>query len=476
MIGSIVTTAKGHIQGVAEGQTYVWKGIRYAKAPTGERRFQAPEPMDAWDGVADAKEFSPQAPQSFNGSVGNRMTGNKVPDEDCLFLNVWVPKTAGDKLPVMVWIPGGANTAGSGLIDLYNGKALAEAGNIVVVTINYRMGALGYLDFSDFLDTETVFDSNIGLRDQVASLKWVNENIAAFGGDPERVTVWGESAGGDTVTALLTIPSAKGLFSGAIAQNPAPSSAPKSLAKKLAKRFLELAEVSEDDVDVLKTLPIERITEAAELLRQENSKMRPGTLTFAPVVDGEFLPVDPLEAVYSGKAGDLPLLIGINRNMPLGGEETRAEVPIHTIVDEDPELDRRVTAPYRKLSDKKAVMDTGGNARVNRQTVWFTEGYSKQAKMWMCHFNIQSGSFQVNKGNSLFPLRPWRNSKKLSEKILSHWLNFAKYGTPNPPDGEIWPVYDTENRYTMRLDEPSGIEKDPYKNIREACMERSAYK
>lgn len=146
-------------------------------------------------------------------AVRTGMSGNEKMDEDCLFLNIWSPRADDKKRPVMVWIPGGAYITGAGSLDMYNGHLLAKNGDVVVVSINYRLGALGYLDFTELAGEGEIFENNLGLRDQVASLKWVKENIEAFGGDPDNVTIFGESAGGNAVTTLLTIPSARGLLS-----------------------------------------------------------------------------------------------------------------------------------------------------------------------------------------------------------------------------------------------------------------------
>ena len=209
-------TDSGDLRGTTEGGVGVWRGVPYAEQPVGERRFLAPAPLQPWAGVRDAVEHGPLPPQS-KSFVGGGRDDPKVRDEACLTLTVWSPDTSAS-LPVMVWIPGGAFVFGAGQFQLYNGSRLAVNGNVVVVNITYRIGVFGGFELSDLGDG---FDDNLALRDQLAALRWIRENIAAFGGDPERVTVFGESAGGSSVLALLASPAAEGLFRRAIAQSPA---------------------------------------------------------------------------------------------------------------------------------------------------------------------------------------------------------------------------------------------------------------
>ena len=188
---TVVHTDSGDLRGTTEGGVGVWRGVPYAEQPVGERRFLAPAPLQPWTGVRDAVEHGPLPPQS-KSFVGGGRDDPKVRDEACLTLTVWSPDT-GASLPVMVWIPGGAFVFGAGQFQLYNGSRLAANGNVVVVNITYRIGVFGGFELSDLGEG---FDDNLALRDQLAALRWIRENIASFGGDPDRVTVFGESAGG----------------------------------------------------------------------------------------------------------------------------------------------------------------------------------------------------------------------------------------------------------------------------------------
>jgi para-nitrobenzyl esterase len=257
---TVVHTDAGDLRGTSEGGVGVWRGIPYAEQPVGDRRFLAPAPPQPWAGVRDAVEHGPLPPQS-KSFVGGGRDDPKVRDEACLTLTVWSPDTDAS-LPVMVWIPGGAFVFGAGQFQLYNGSRLAVNGNVVVVNITYRIGVFGGLELSDLGDG---FDDNLALRDQLAALGWIRENIAAFGGDPERVTVFGESAGGSSVLALLASPAAEGLFSRAIAQSPAlPLIADREVRAARAHDFLQRLGVR---VDEIKALPQRQLRRAAGRLQ-----------------------------------------------------------------------------------------------------------------------------------------------------------------------------------------------------------------
>ena len=210
----VVQTHQGKLRGTMDKNICVWRGVRYAKAPVAELRFHAPQQVESWSGVKNATEFGASAPQ-----VKNSLVGDELKSEDCLFLNIWSPAADGKKRPVMFWIHGGGFVIGSGSASLYNGVNLANHGDVVVVTINYRLGSLGFLYFETEAARKAGFENNLGMKDQIAALQWVKENISAFGGDPNQVTIFGESAGGTSVETLLACPAARGLFKGAIAES-----------------------------------------------------------------------------------------------------------------------------------------------------------------------------------------------------------------------------------------------------------------
>jgi len=272
----LVETKCGPVRGLKEGSVNVWRGLPYAQAPVGEGRFRAPQPPQPWTEVREVSAFGAVAPQL---SVGLESRFNVRPgaaqlpaqSEDCLFLNVWAPAAPGN-YPVMVWVHGGSFVTGSGSMPLYDGARFAAQGEVVVVTLNYRLGALGFLHLADL---GPGFDNNLGLLDQVAALRWVQQNIAAFGGDPGRVTIFGESAGAMSIAALLGMPAAEGLFQAAILQSGAVRAQPPERAKAVVQGMLR--ELGISDPAALRTLPVEALLQAAQrLLRTFQPLGNPG--------------------------------------------------------------------------------------------------------------------------------------------------------------------------------------------------------
>ena len=219
-MSAIVSTRYGRLEGEEQDGLFVFKGVPFAAAPDGVRRWLPPEQPPTWTGVRDARRFGAVAHQ--NPVTNQALAAMKIEQahsEDCLNLNVWTPGLDGARRPVMVWIHGGGFTIGAGSQEIYNGSVLARRGDVVIVTINYRLGPLGFLRLNDVTNGRIPSSGNEGLLDQIAALQWVRDNIAEFGGDPDNVTIFGESAGGMSVGALLAMPSARGLFHKAIAQS-----------------------------------------------------------------------------------------------------------------------------------------------------------------------------------------------------------------------------------------------------------------
>ena len=241
--GLEVRVTGGVVRGVREGEMLAWRGMPYAAPPTGARRFRAPAPVLPWSGIRDASTFGAVAPQARVIRMLRPTTGFDTSNEDCLSVNVHAPvrEAGGENLPVMVFIHGGGYSSGSSRDFSGQGEGFVRSGRVVYVSFNYRLGALGYLDFTRYSSGLRPFESNLGLRDQVALLGWVRENIGAFGGDAARVTVFGESAGGNAVTTLMATPSARGLFAGAIAQSPPPDAVyPPELTARWAAEYIAI--------------------------------------------------------------------------------------------------------------------------------------------------------------------------------------------------------------------------------------------
>ncbi|MFD4241723.1 carboxylesterase/lipase family protein [Streptomyces sp. NPDC058525] len=295
-----VATAYGAVEGrTGPDGTAVFRGIPYAAPPVGPLRFAAPAPPEPWDGVRDAGAYGPTAPKvPYPPKFAALLADPEIPGEDCLSVNVWTPDPApAARLPVMVWIHGGALTRGSSAVPVYDGSAFARDG-VVLVSLNYRLGVLGYGLFPDA-------PANRGLLDQIAALEWVRDNIAAFGGDPARVTVFGESAGAISIGALLAAPRAAGLFAQAALESGAPEALHRDRVRAMVRRMASLLKTDATAAAFGATaLPTLLAAQAAVLRR---SSPLAGGAAFGLVTDPDTLPGDPLEAA---RAGGVPLLLG----------------------------------------------------------------------------------------------------------------------------------------------------------------------
>lgn len=299
----LADTVHGTVRGTHERGVSVFRGIPYAAAPVGVHRFRAPAPVEPWEGVREAVAFGPTAPKRpYAPPLDQLLPDPEVPGEACLNLNVWTPSPARTGLPVLVWIHGGSLLHGSSAVTLYDGAAFARDG-VVLVSVNYRLGVEGFGVFPDA-------PANRGLLDQLAALGWVRDNIAAFGGDPDRVTVCGESAGAISIGALLAAPRARGLFRRAVLQ----SGVPAALSVEAGRRTTELIAKR---LGVAATAHALAAADPAALLAAQTAVTSGGTpLTggnsFQIVVDGELLPRDPAAALRDGAASGIDLLVGSN--------------------------------------------------------------------------------------------------------------------------------------------------------------------
>lgn len=479
---SMVGTRYGRIKGDTTDDVSVWKGIPYAQAPIGPLRFRPPEPPEPWGGVYDATKFGPAPLQPIDQMTGFLDNRHMEMSEDCLYLNIWSPAADDKRRPVLVWMHGGAYLNGSGASSAYNGTAFATNGDVVVVTINYRLGVMGFLHL-DEMDGTYQMSGNCGILDQVAALKWVRENIAAFGGDPNRVTIFGESAGAMSVGILLGIPSAKGLFHQAILQSGAARiGLSREAATDVAQKVLGNLETSANDLSRLKEIPAEDIMEAAKDIP---------SMALAPVIDGTVIPELPEDALEKGAANDIPILIGTNRD----------EHRFFTFFDptwkaaDEAEISRRVKEAFQPLPEK---IKTHFMAQPLTQTLMesvlgfdaFTFPAIKLAEkqieqgtqVWMYRFDWRSPAFD---GGLLachtmeIPFVFHNTDEPRMDKLVGDspettvasnmhqaWVNFAHHGDPNTPDLPEWQPYDTEKRPVMIFNVESNIENDPEQDKR----------
>lgn len=451
-----VRIASGLVSGAAGNnpEVRVYKGIPFAAPPVGERRWKAPQSPASWTGVREANQFSPVCVQTPYPQTSLYYQPLGAVSEDCLYLNVWTAaSSARERRPVMVWIHGGGYTRGTGATPTYNGENLAKKG-AVVVTINYRLGIFGFLAHPELTKESDVHSSgNYGLLDMVAALEWVQKNIAAFGGDPKRVTIFGESAGSSAVNFLMASPLAKGLFHRVIGESGA------NFGRRIA-----LAEM-EQSGSRLGTLAELRARSAEELLKTEGS--------FRPVVDGWFLPEDVSSTFAHGKQTDVPLIAGYNH------DETRVLAPwpanatAKTFLDQVHKRFGDFADEFLKLypagSDAQAV-DAHYESSRDQGMGWEMRTWVRaqikagKAPAYLYYFTrippspvsdryraYHAAEIQYVFGN-LRAGRPWEEAdRKLSDAMSSYWANFAASGNPNGKGLPKWPGYDAKSDPSMEF-------------------------
>lgn len=487
-----VPTQFGPVRGSVVNGVRVWKGIPYAAAPTGELRFRSPAPPERWAEPLDCVEYGPICPQA----EGIPMESGLTADEDCLSLNIWCAAADGPPRPVMVWIHGGAYYMGSGAQAIYDGGALASSGNVVVVTFNYRLGTLGFVDLTSVATPEHPFESNLGLRDQIAVLTWVRDNIAAFGGDPGNVTLFGESSGGASVTTLMAVPTAEGLFQQAIAQSsPATSVYGRERAATVAQRLLNLLGLEPEQVGELRQIPVDRLARASGELATEVFGSMPGTLAIAPVVDRDLLPYYPVAAFKKGKQHKIPLLIGTNKDeasifrllrlpmMPVTPDSVYRMFA--KIVADNPEVSPEqiatVISGYPDLPKARGAVAISQDAAFRMPAVWIASAHSAAAPTWLYRFDYSTpmlktarvgaghateipyifGTFGAIRRDPTFLLGGRAAAMEVSVRTQSRWVAFAR-------DGELdWPAYEQERRQTLLIDRSDAVEEDPDRSMRE---------
>lgn len=490
---AVIEVETGRVRGLAENDIGLWRAIPYAAPPVGALRFRAPAPAIPWHGIRDAREFR-DASMSHRFSAPRGLLRRQQQSEDCLTLNVCAPITKPTQpRPVMIYIHGGGNFEGSSGWPIYDPRPLVRRGDIVLVSINYRLNAFGYADFSPYSTPGRPFDSNIGLRDQVAALEWVQRNIGAFGGDPDNVTIFGESAGGSAVLTLLATPAATGLFQRAIAQSAADMTLSKQQAQTYAAQLLKrLGATPENASETLSLAPAESICGAALRLMQPSMKHVPGRFPFGPVIDGDFLPEDPLVAIARGHARHVPLIIGSNlHELNAYRHIVRALqiLPVTTpLIDRmfsatDPAAKEGVLAAYAGCSSPAAAAQFATDCIFRRPALEACEGHQRYAPTYLYRFDyvpkvlrkLGIGAFhgldvlfafgiREKSATQMLRLRDADAWSSVTDELQQHWLNFARYGTPMTN----WPKYTSQRRATMVFDHPPRIVNDLDGPIRDA--------
>jgi para-nitrobenzyl esterase len=452
-----------------------FRGIPFARPPLGPLRLAAPEPPEPWVGERDATAFSPAPPQRADAVVERlRLLGDHEYSEDCLYLNVTTPDAEGAGRPVLVWLHGGAFLTGTGAAPLYDPTHLSLRGDAVVVTLNYRVGAIGFLHAPGLTP-------NRGLLDQVAALRWIQEHIAAFGGDPRKVTVFGESAGAGSLCALLAMPSARGLFRGAIVQSAAPDGmldAPE--AERRGALLLGHLGLEARDAAALADVALESLLDAQD--RTQNDGPFATGMLFAPVVDGAILPERPLDAVRRGVARDVHLVIGTTREelqLYLLGTDAGAldESGLRDLVsgvEPDAQRAERLISTYRESRPNARPMELyyaiTTDVAMRLPSIRLAEAQSAhQPHTFMYLFTwgspLQDGDLAACHALDLpfvfgtldiegMPEFAGKGpaAELLSRHVMDAWLAFARDGAPSQGGIGTWPVYDRRRRATVQLD------------------------
>ncbi|MFY1612844.1 carboxylesterase/lipase family protein [Macellibacteroides fermentans] len=483
---AIAETESGTVAGYQENGVYIYKGIPYAKA----ERFMPPQPVAKWEGIRSSRAYGPTCPQGkragwYHDESAFAFDWNDgFPDEDCLRVNIWTPGLKdGKKRPVMVWLHGGGYAAGSGQeLPSYDGSNLAKNGDVVVVTLNHRLNALGFLDLSAFGD-KYAKSGNAGLLDLVAALQWVNKNIASFGGDAQNVTIFGQSGGGGKVSTLLATPSAKGLFHKAIIQSGSMlRTMEATYSRRIGTAVVEELGLKPSQLDQLQTIPYEKLLAAGEtaIKKVKEQAEKEGISSFifgwAPTVDGDVLPAQPFDPQAPAQSKDIPVMIGT----------TLHEFTMSTYV-----------SAYRTITKEKAVeiLKQKYGEKTNDFLTAFEKAYpyyepkdlldvdvifrpgaveqarlkaaQQGAPVYMYLFTWESPVMNGSLRSTHCMEIPFvfdnvtrhasmtggsGKAQILAQKMSSAWINFARTGNPNHESLPQWDPYTAQKGATMCFD------------------------
>ena len=494
----VVETSYGKVRGVNVNGVRTFKGIPYGANTEGANRFMAPKKPSRWAGVRDAAAFGPACPQlpGFKTPEIELMQNLVVSDntsENCLVLNVWTPGADNAKRPVMFWLHGGGFQFGSGAQPFYDGTNIARRGDVVAITINHRLGCLGYLHLGDLGGPEFAQSGNVGILDAVAALEWVRDNIERFGGDPNNVMIYGESGGGSKVSTLLGMPAAKGLFHrAAIESGPGLTALSRENATKTATAFLNNLGLDKSKLSQLQKMP-------AELLIEAQVATRGG---FSPVHDGSVIPENMFDPVATPISADVPLIIGSNKDEGrfllqsdpelFTFDEAGLKMRVKKFAGGNDEAAERILAAYRKAYPKADAteywveMNTDRTMRIRSIALAERKAALKKAPVYMYFFAWNTLGFggkykamhmmeipfvfdNIEKAEAA--THGTSEAKALAAKVSSAWVAFAKTGNPNTKEMPQWPAYSADNRATMVIDNAPRVEIDPAHELRTFWLE-----
>ena len=479
--GATVQTTGGRLRGYLDNTVHVFKGVRYGASTAGANRFMPPQQPQAWTGVRDAFEWGERAPQILGGEPAEMIpTDPREPlGEDCLVMNIWTPNPASGRRPVMVWLHGGGFASGSGSYSIYEGRELARKHDVVAISINHRLNVFGFL-YLAHLGGRWANASNAGMLDIVAALGWIRDNIAAFGGDPQNVTIFGQSGGAGKVSTLMAMPAARGLFHRAIAQSGAAvTSTPAAQAMKTTEQLLQRVGVKPDQLDALQKIPMAQLI--AALRPPAGAPPGPGgALGFGPVVDGKSLPSNPFDPAAPGQSASVPFMTGTTATevtffapddqlRPI--DDTMFRDRVKGLLKVDDTEAARLMALYRKnapgrdnidlflrMSTDNSFFRLGVETQGERKAaqrgapvyLYRFEYYSpvRQGRLKSMHCmeipfvfdNLAAG--QVYTGNS-------PQAQRIADQMSAAWVAFARTGNPNHKGIPQWTPFDERQRQTM---------------------------
>ncbi len=499
----MVETRYGRVRGFVDNGVHIFKGIPYGASTAGTGRFMPPRPPRSWTDVRDARTLGPTAPGAF-GVAAESMNDPGVaamlagaaesvpPSEDCLVLNVWTPDPQdGGKRPVMVWCHGGGFFAGSGGGKWSDGTNLARYGDVVVVSFNHRLNILGFLYLAELTDGRFPDSGNAGMLDAVAALEWVRDNIAAFGGDPGNVTLFGQSGGGFKISMLMAMPGCQGLFHKAIVQSgSAIRGNPPAVATKHALWVLDHLGLKAGEADALQSLPLDRLIDAATMVLKRVGV--PGENPFVPVVDGRTLPRDPFDPDAPAVSAGVPMLIGTAKDesrMLLAGDaavfnltEDQMRARLIAFLDVGAAETDRIVAVIRQQRPAATPSDIFF-AATNARMLWLNAVAQAERKaaqgagavyMYRFDWNIPILGGRLGAPHSVTTPFAFRTvdaaasmvgtgpePRALSDRVSDAWLAFARSGNPNHPGLPEWPRYDGARRVTMLFNDDCLVANDP---------------
>ena len=469
-------TQAGLVQGVTKDGITVYKGIPFAAPPVGDLRWRAPERPAAWTGVRSADKFAPACVQMpiVNADLGMEAVST---NEDCLYLDVWTPaKSAQERLPVMVWIYGGGFTIGATSVSLYDGSNLAKKG-VILVSVSYRLGAFGFMAHPELTREQGGHSGNYGLMDQIAGLQWVKRNIAAFGGDPNRVTIFGESAGGISVSMLSASPLAKGLFRGAISESGG-NFAPERQGREGGENMDSLTTAEKNGAAFLAKLGAASIADARKRSAEDVLKSSPPGLGGSwPIFDGYVLLGDQYKLYKAGRYNDTPVLIGTNSDEgALFVPFAKADAYQKNIRSGYGEYADKVLAAYPGSTDAEALRSSRDMFR-DATFAWPTWTWARlqsktgKGKVFVYYFShwppypdkpqfkdwgaAHAGEIAYVFGNFSATMPAADADRSVSDMVSSYWVNFAKSGDPNGAGLPRWPAFTNTSAQVMNLTDSS---------------------